>query len=102
MMNKRIGKIIHVYQRIGVAVVCLEEPVQVGDTILILGHTTDLVQEITSMEVNHTKILSAGCGAVIAIQVDQPVRKGDEVFWISREEAEKHLMSEKIAFSPGG
>ena len=33
-----------------------------GDKIHILGHTSDFVEEVTSMEVTHQKVQTAGVG----------------------------------------
>lgn len=79
-MRIRIGRVTHYYNQIGVAVLELEDGLKLGDTIVFLGHTTDLTQEVTSMEIEHQKILSASAGSEVALKVDEPVRKGDGVF----------------------
>ena len=43
-MEKHIGKVTHYFNRIGVAVLELEDSLQVGDTIHITGKTTDITQ----------------------------------------------------------
>ena len=79
-MDIRIGKVTHYYSHLGVAVLELDEPLQLGDTVLFLGHTTELVQEVTSLEVNHHKIQAALPGQEIAIKVTEAVRAGDLVY----------------------
>lgn len=84
-METPIGHIIHFYNRIGVAVLSLTDTLNLGEKVLILGHTTDFVQEVTSMEIEHEKVLSVGPGDEVALKVNEPVRKGDAIYKISAE-----------------
>ena len=43
-MEKRIGKVTHYFDRIGVAILELEDGLKVGDTIHITGRRTELPQ----------------------------------------------------------
>lgn len=79
-MRSRVGHIIHYYNKIGVAAIYLIDDIKLGDTLLIKGHTTDLIQPVFSMEINHQKVTSAHHGMQIALQVMEPVREGDEVY----------------------
>ena len=79
-MEKRIGTVTHYFNRIGVAVLEIEDGLNVGDTIHISGSTTDFVQQVYSMEVEHQKMQAVGAGADVALKVDERVRKGDRVF----------------------
>lgn len=79
-MEKRIGQITHYFNRIGVAVLELEEGLKVGDTIHISGHTTDFSQQVWSMEVDHRKMQEVGPGADVALKVSERVREGDSVY----------------------
>jgi putative protease len=81
-MEVKTGMITHYFNKIGVAVLDLVADLEVGDEIHILGHTTDFIQEISSMEINHQKIDSAGPGDDVALKVIKRVREGDEVFKI--------------------
>lgn len=85
MMETKIGHITHFYNRISVAVLSLTDKLEVGDRILILGHTTDFIQNVSSMEIEHKKILSAGPGDEVALKVIEPVRKSDEIYKIIEE-----------------
>lgn len=84
-MNLLVGQVTHYFTRIGVAVLELTGEVKVGDTILILGHTTDLTQHVESMEIEHHKIQVAGPGMDVALQVPEPVRSGDKVYKVVEE-----------------
>jgi putative protease len=79
-MDIRVGKVTHYYDHISVAVLELTGELKVGDTIHILGRTTDFGQQVGSMEIEHQQIQSAGPGTEVAIKVVESVRKGDIVF----------------------
>lgn len=79
-MEKRIGQVTHYYNHIGVAVLDLSDELKVGDTIHISGHTTDFMQTVASMEIEHQKVQSVAAGADVALKVVEPVRAGDVVF----------------------
>jgi len=85
-MEIRIGTVTHYYNRISVAVLNLSGELKVGDKILILGRTTDLVQVVTSMEIEHRKVPSVGPGMEVALKVAESVRSGDEVYKIVESE----------------
>ncbi len=77
-----IGRVTHFYNQISVAVLDLTGELKVGERVLIIGHTTDLAQVVTSMEIEHHKVQSAGAGMEVALDVAEPVHKGDEVYKI--------------------
>jgi len=81
-METKIGHITHFYDRISVAVLSLSDRLNIGDKIVISGHTTDFKQEVTSMEIDHQKVTSVGPGDEVALKVIQPVRKSDSIFKI--------------------
>ena len=81
-METEIGQITHFYNRISVAVLSLTEQLIIGDQVHILGHTTDFVQQVNSMEVDHKKVLTIGPGDEVALKVIEPVRKGDTIYKI--------------------
>jgi len=85
-MERRIGEITHYFNNIGVAVLDLRDKLDVGDKIHVIGHTTDLVQTVKSMEIDREKVETAGPGDDVALKVEQRVREGDELFLVSGEE----------------
>jgi hypothetical protein len=82
-MEKRIGKVTHYFNRIGVAVLELEDGLKVGDTIHISGRRTNFKQEVESLEVDHQKMTAVGAGADAALKVDEPVHDGDVVYAVT-------------------
>ena len=80
MERQAIGQVTHYYGKIGVAILELEAPLSVGDTIAIVGATSDLEQEVKSMQVEHHNIEQAAAGDLVGLKVKDKVREGDAVF----------------------
>ena len=80
MEEDPIGDVTHYFSRVGVAVLDIHEPLRKGDRIRIRGHTTDLPQQIDSMEIEHQQVEEAGPGDGVAIKVSDRVRVGDSVY----------------------
>ncbi len=79
--GKLIGKVTHYFDKIGVAVIELDAPLKVGDTIRIVGgESTDFTQEVESMEMEHEKIEKAKKGDSIGLKVKEKVREGYKVY----------------------
>jgi putative protease len=75
-----VGKIVHYYTNIGVAVIDLEAPLAVGDKISIEGSTTNITQPVDSMQIEHNSVLKAKKGDSIGLKVKDRVRDGDNVY----------------------
>jgi hypothetical protein len=86
MSGIRIGEVTHFYDRLGVAVLKLREPICVGDTLHLLGHHTDFQQKVESIQIEHRAVTEAGLGQDLAVKVAQKVHPGDTVFIVSGEE----------------
>jgi putative protease len=82
-MDVKIGKIIHYYNKIGVAVLKLDKPLSVGDKIKISGHDNEFTQEVVSMQMEHQQIKKAKKGDDIGLKVDRPVKENDEVYKVT-------------------
>jgi len=80
MADLKVGKIIHYYDKIGVAVLELNEDLAVGDTIRISGHGNEFTQKVESIQVEHEAINEAKGGQTVGLKVVQEVREGDEVY----------------------
>ncbi len=88
-MEIEVGKVTHYFTKIGVAVVEVKEKIKIGDKIHIKGATTDFVQEVKSMQINHKPVKEAKPGDDIGLLVEDRVREGDVVYKIVEEEAEE-------------
>jgi len=81
MAEEKLGEVVKFFAKPSVAAVkIVAGELHVGDSIRIMGHTTDLTESIESMEVNNQKVPKAGAGDFIGIKVSDRVRPGDEVF----------------------
>jgi translation elongation factor EF-1alpha len=75
-----IGTITHWFGHLSVAGVRLTAPLAVGERIHIRGHTTDLVEKVSSMEIEHRKVDHAGPGDDVALAVAGLVHEHDLIF----------------------
>jgi putative protease len=75
-----IGRVIHFFSKISVAVVELKAPLAVGDTVHIKGPTTDFEQVVESMQIEHKNVQRAEAGQSIGLKVAQRVREKDIVY----------------------
>lgn len=75
-----IGTVTHYFSHLSVAALNLRAPLAVGDRIHIRGHTTDLVQTVESMEIEHRRVERANPGDDVAIEVVAHVREHDVVY----------------------
>lgn len=75
-----IGTVTHWYAHLSVAAIRLTAPLAVGDRIHIRGHTTDLVETVRSMEIDHRRVERAEPGDDVALAVEGHVREHDVIF----------------------
>lgn len=80
MPGVQIGQITHYFDHINVAALTLTEPLRVGDTVHILGHSTDFKQEVTSLQIEHQPVEEAKPGDDVGMKVTQKVHAHDKVF----------------------
>jgi translation elongation factor EF-Tu-like GTPase len=80
MAEQEIGVINEFFAKISVAGVALSDTMRVGDTIHIVGHTTDLEQTVDSMQIEHEQVQEAKAGDAVGIKVKDRVRHGDKVY----------------------
>ena len=85
MSGTRIGEVTHYFDRLGVATILLTNPLSKGDSVHFLGHGSDFIQQITSMQIEHETILAAKNGDEIAVKTDKPVKAFTSVFLITEE-----------------
>jgi putative protease len=78
--KKLVGKIIHYYQKINVAIVEVSDDIKNGDQISIEGPTTNLRQVADSMQIEHKNIEVAKSGQSIGLKVAGPVKEKDNVY----------------------
>tara|TARA_Y100000310_G_scaffold345817_1_gene470429 strand:+ start:10001 stop:11203 length:1203 start_codon:yes stop_codon:yes gene_type:complete len=77
-----LGVVRNYYRKIKVAEILIRaNRLKLGDTILIIGNTTGVVeQKVNSIEINHKSVKEADKGNSVAVKVDKLVRKNDKVY----------------------
>jgi len=81
LANTKIGKIVHYFDKIGVAVLKVEKgSVKVGDEIIIGEEKTGFVQKVESMQLEHSSINEAKSGDEVGLKVDQKIKKDMPVY----------------------
>ena len=79
--GKLIGKVIHYFDKIGVAVIRLDAGLKNGETVRIAGgEATDFTQEVKSMEFDHKKMAKAKKGDEVGMKVKEKVREDYKVY----------------------
>lgn len=81
MEEKKVGEVIKFFGKIGVAAIRLSEgSLKVGDSMRIVGHTTDMTQTIDSIQIENENVQEAGLGMDIGIKTKDRVREHDIVY----------------------
>jgi len=75
-----VGKVVHYYDKIGVAIIRLSKDLKVGDTVRFVKGDNAFEQVVESMQWEH-EILSEGkAGQDVAVKVNQPAKEGTQVY----------------------
>ena len=81
MAEQQIGKITHYFGKIGVAAIEITDgELHVGDTIHVVGHTSDFTQVIESMQLDNQTVATAKPAQTIGVRVPEHAREHDKVF----------------------
>ena len=83
-LGEEIGKVTHYYTKVSVGIIEITNgSLKVGDKIRIKGATTDLTQDIESMQIEHEQVKEAKAGQSIGLKVKEHVREHDKVYKVS-------------------
>ena len=81
--EEAIGTVTHYYSHLGVAVVQINTgALKTGDTIHITGHSTDLTQQVESMEYEHAHVDQASAGQAVGLRIKDHAREHDIVYLV--------------------
>ncbi len=81
MSETKIGTITHYFSHLHVAAVEIAEgELHIGDMIHIKGHTSDFMQKVDSMELQHESTNIAKPGDSVGIAMDEYTREHDSVY----------------------
>jgi putative protease len=83
MAEQLIGKVTHYFPKPKVAAIEITEgELHVGDTIRIVGHTSNFTATVDSMQIEHAATQLAKPGDKVGIHVEEHAREHDNVFRI--------------------
>lgn len=77
-----LGKVTHYFPHVNAAVIKLEAPLNINDVIRVKGHTTDLQETVTSIQIDRVPVTETKKGDEIGFLVKSRVRAGDIVYKI--------------------
>ena len=76
---KKVGEVVHYYNKLGVAIVDLQAPLAVGDPITFERGEDAFEQTVSSMQMDHENVERAGKGKSVGVKVERPVKEGATV-----------------------
>jgi hypothetical protein len=81
---EEVGVITHYFPHVEAAVVKLTKSfLNVGDVIVVKGHTTDFEEKVNSLQLEHVSITTASIGQEIGLRVKNKVREHDVVYKVT-------------------
>ena len=83
MPEEEIGRITHFFNKISVAAIELTGNLEVGDTIHVIGHTSDWTQTVDSMQIEHDSVQKAGPGDSVGVKVEGHAHEHDHVYKVT-------------------
>jgi putative protease len=79
--EEQVGVVAKFFAKPSVAAIKVTQgTIKKGDMLKFIGHTTDFVEQVTSMEVNNQSVEEASAGDFIGLKVKQRVRENDRVY----------------------
>jgi len=84
MLKEKVGVVKKFFSKVGVAAIEVTSGnIELGDTLLFKGHTTDFKETVNSMELDNKPIEKAEPGQLIGIKVKERVREKDIVYKVT-------------------
>lgn len=80
MNQDLIGKVVHYYDKAGVAIVALAKELKEGDRVKFVKGDNAFEQAVESMQVEHAPVSFGAPGQEVAVKVSQPAEKGTLVY----------------------
>jgi len=81
ILDKAIGKVIHYYDKLGVAIIDLNlGGLKVGQEIKFKHGTEEFTQKIDSLQVEHESVESVKKGDSFGVKVDKVTKPGTQVY----------------------
>lgn len=84
ILAKPIGKVVHFYDKISVAIIDLTSGgIKVGDELKFKRGEEEFSQKVESLQVDHKEVESVKKGDSFGVKVDKPTKVGTEVYQAS-------------------
>lgn len=80
MAGKKIGKVVHYYDKIGVAIIDLNDKLSLGDKVTFKKGDEETPATIESIQIERAGVESAKKGDVVGVKVEAPLKEGTEVY----------------------
>ena len=77
--SNSIGKVVHWYDKIDVAVVKLTKSLKVGDSIKVKHGDDEFEDSVVSMQLDHEPIKAGKKGQEVAIKLSKQAKTGSEI-----------------------
>ncbi|MBI2065559.1 MAG: hypothetical protein HYT68_00600 [Candidatus Zambryskibacteria bacterium] len=77
--DNSVGKVVHWYDKIGVAVVKLNKGLKIGDSIKVKHGDEEFEESVSSMQLNHEPVKSGKKDNEVAIKLSRKAREGSEI-----------------------
>lgn len=77
-----VGKVIHYYDKIGVAVIVLKKALKVGDKIKFVHGDNSFEQVVESMQLEHAQVTESKKGQEVAVKVDSEAKTGVLIYFV--------------------
>lgn len=82
-MSKPIGKVVHFYDKLGVAIIDLSSGgLKVGQEVKFKHGEEEFTQKVESLQVEHESVDSVKKGDSFGVKVDKPTKPGTEVYLV--------------------
>lgn len=83
ILDKAIGKVVHYYDKLGVAIIDLASGgLKVGDEVKFKRGDEEFSQKIESLQVDHQDVTEVKKGDSFGVKVNQPTKVGTEVYLV--------------------
>ncbi len=83
MAEEQIGTVSDFFARPVVAAIELTGDLKVGDKIRIKGHSTDVEEIVSSMQIANVAVTEAKSGDSVGVKISEKVRKHDTVYKVT-------------------
>ena len=82
-MDSQIGKVVHYYDKLGVAIIDLEKgSLKVGTQVKFKHGEDEFTQTIDSIQIEHKEVEEVKKGDSFGIKIDQAVKPGTLVYLV--------------------